>query len=928
MEELLGQSLGRYRLESLLGKGGMGAVYKALDTTLQREVAIKVMNPSLAHQPNFQERFLQEARTAARLNHPNIVQVHDFAKEGEILYIVMEFIPGKTLEKMFAELRAGSRWLLLDEAVQIIRQMALALDYAHRQGVYHRDIKPGNVIIEPVPGEGLPYRPIITDLGLAKLTEGGIVTQVGVSLGTPAYMAPEQALGKGSDARSDIYALGILLFEMVTGRLPFPAKTLTEAILFHVKQPPPSPRSICADIPEALELTILKAIEKDPANRYQDGNSLAKALDEAMPSVTKVGSLPVAEAGAVSLMTQYQGGEFDLRGPSILKDFGSAPAANMDRIQVLSQGKTTYSVVMAPGKTIVGRGKENAIVLDDRKASRQHAMIEFDGKDYRVTDLDSTNGTFMANVKLLPGIPELWTPDKVLQVGDAFLHLQRAQRAVPVAQPAIDATSMSVARPVRRGAEPVSAPAAGEEPGSIGINLGKPSITVEPGQNVQVPLTLLNQGALVDHFQTSVDGIPATWITSLPPLVQLLPGDRKDVTIAIQPPRSSQSHAGTYPVTVRIASQDGRSRAEAKGTLTVTPFTQFKSEMFPVKIKAGRHARIRVHNQGNSPDTYLLSWQDQAVELNFKPPQTQIQVPQGQTAVTEFSAKPRQRPFLGRGVSHPFTAQVHPSGGNPQTHTGEILSSPIIPMWLPPLIVVLCMILTGGSGLYLTNYNRIIQAGRQTLEASRVSQTAAAATALALADDDGDGLSNAAEITAGTDAHKADTDADGLKDGEEINQYGTDPKNLDTDQDTLSDGAETKSNCTSPNNPDTDGDSIPDNVDSDGCMLPTATATPTVTPTPTPVPYIACPGIYQSRLHVGDMAFVSEDPPLANRVREDHDVDAQILGFIQPGEKVEILEGPECGDWIWWKIRSLETGMVGWTSEGDNKGYWLVPLPR
>ena len=222
MEKLVGQTLNRYRIISLLGEGGMGAVFKGHDATLQRDVAIKVLHSHFARRPDFQDRFLQEARTAARLDHPNIVQVHDFGQDRTFLYIVMKFIPGDNLEKMLRDMRSQQKWILLSEACELIRQISHALDYAHRQGILHRDIKPGNIMIEPEPSAGLPYRPIVTDLGLAKLAEGGVATQDGTSMGTPAYMSPEQALGQATDARSDVYSLGILFFELVTGQLPIP----------------------------------------------------------------------------------------------------------------------------------------------------------------------------------------------------------------------------------------------------------------------------------------------------------------------------------------------------------------------------------------------------------------------------------------------------------------------------------------------------------------------------------------------------------------------------------------------------------------------------------------------------------------------------------------------------------------------------------
>ena len=177
MDELVGQSMDRYEILELLGEGGMGAVYKARDVTLQRDVAIKVLHRHISRQADFEARFLQEARSAARLDHPGIVQVYDFNQALGKLYIVMKLIAGANLRQMLEELKKAGKWVPLDEGVQLVRQVSLTLNYAHQRGVLHRDIKPQNIMIEPEPSDGLPYRPVITDLGLAKLAEGGFETR-------------------------------------------------------------------------------------------------------------------------------------------------------------------------------------------------------------------------------------------------------------------------------------------------------------------------------------------------------------------------------------------------------------------------------------------------------------------------------------------------------------------------------------------------------------------------------------------------------------------------------------------------------------------------------------------------------------------------------------------------------------------------------
>jgi hypothetical protein len=333
-----------------------------------------------------------------------------------------------------------------------------------------------------------------------------------------------------------------------------------------------------------------------------------------------------------------------------------------------------------------------------------------------------------------------------------------------------------------------------------------------------------------------------------------------------------------------------------------------------------------LENLGNAQETFNLQWQDRAVEVDFKPPQATVRVPEGKEASAEFRATPRSRPFFGAASIHTFTAEVaSATGGETQTQTGEVVSPPLIPWWLILLLLLLCLCVVAAGGLYYAN----ILNTRATESAFNATATSIAATATAMADSDGDGLTDSEEINIyGTDPFNADTDGDGLTDGEEVKVYGTDPKKQDTDGDTLLDGQEVKELGTSPINQDTDGDGIPDNIDSDPGQLPTPTNTPTITPLPTRQAAQLCPDAFPSRFVMGDQGAVSMEPPIRNNVRQDPGLDAELVGKLNPGEPFLVIGGPECADsMVWWKVRSLQTNLIGWTSEGQAGEYWLVPTP-
>jgi serine/threonine-protein kinase len=273
---LIGATIGNYEIQALIGSGGMATVYRGFDHNLGRAVAIKILSDAARAHPGFVDRFRQEARIIANLRHPNIVQVYDFGVHNGMPYMVQELLPGPTLEQRIADAARNGRPLPPDEIVAITRQLAAALDAAHAAGVIHRDVKPANAMWNALGSL------VLTDFGIARNTlASGNQTQVGMVVGTPGYLSPEQAQGLPVTPASDIYSLGVVVFEMLAGRLPFNGDTPMSIAIQHIQTPPPPLRTLHPDVPPAVEAVVLRALAKEPAARFERAEQFAAALERA-----------------------------------------------------------------------------------------------------------------------------------------------------------------------------------------------------------------------------------------------------------------------------------------------------------------------------------------------------------------------------------------------------------------------------------------------------------------------------------------------------------------------------------------------------------------------------------------------------------------------------------------------------------------------
>ncbi len=342
----------RYQLLHTLGTGGMAVVYRAYDRMLERPVAIKILRQDFSEDETFRERFRQEARAAANLSHPNIVTVHDFGFDAGRLFIVMEYVPGTDLKTMIKNHGRFS----VDEAIQLMVQACEGIGYAHRAGLVHCDVKPHNMLVTP---DG---RLKVTDFGIARaLASIQPDEQADVVWGSPQYFAPEQAAGQAPSPASDVYSLGVILYEMLTGQLPFNSKDPEELARMHRESAPTPPRRYNSQIPPALEQIILKVLQKEPAQRYRSADQLGRVLRNftgqpeiytqtmASPAVT---TRPVMPQSTQQPMTQAAQPQYPQQAPSPLSQTAPLPASR------------SQAVSIAPQRDLRVQAEDNALNID------------------------------------------------------------------------------------------------------------------------------------------------------------------------------------------------------------------------------------------------------------------------------------------------------------------------------------------------------------------------------------------------------------------------------------------------------------------------------------------------------------------------------------------------------------------------------------
>jgi serine/threonine protein kinase len=431
---LIGRSLGQYRIVDRIGAGGMAMVFKAYQSILDRYVAVKVLPAYHARDPVFVKRFVQEARSVARLAHPHIIQIHDFGDQDGITYIVMEYVESGTLKDRL------KRALSPTEAVPYVIHAAEGLDCAHQNGIVHRDVKPANMLLRR---DG---HLLLSDFGIAKILEGTTnLTRVGTGIGTPQYMSPEQGIGQAVDRRSDIYSLGIVLFHCLTGQVPFTADNPLTITVKHLNEPLPVDRLVAANVPAPIIQVVQKMTAKAAPDRYQSAEVVIDALLNALTMSglpLLYGARPVSALDSVQpqpqpvqpqpllypeLQPKPSGQSVPVGTVNCFRCGSSNPSSRLycttcgDDLSNRRATKDVYLVNGCPvlaslsmqsgpmaGRTYrfhqdistVGRTTGNDLVVSGRTVSRRHARLWFDNGNWYVEDVGSANGTFVNNVRI------------------------------------------------------------------------------------------------------------------------------------------------------------------------------------------------------------------------------------------------------------------------------------------------------------------------------------------------------------------------------------------------------------------------------------------------------------------------------------------------------------------------------------------------
>lgn len=809
----------------------MGTVYRARDVRLGRLVALKVMHAHFARQDEFRERLQQEARAAAGLDHPSIVNIYEFGEAGDgMLYIAMEYIGDGSLREHLRRFQERGTRFPIPQVMQIGIQIADALDYAHRRDIIHRDVKPGNILLKrterPDEPRFAPYRSILTDFGLVQLLSGQRLTNMGVMMGTPVYMSPEQVEGADLDGRSDLYSLGAVLYELVTGRVPFEFDSLSEAVMTHLRgDSPPSARSLRPQTPPLVDALLMRALAKDREGRFATGSEMADAFRSALLSLedapTQVMAAPV-EASRNVVKPGY----------SLVIMSGSATP--------------TRTALQQPVYTL-GRGPDNDIVLPVEGVSREHARLEGSERGWVLRDVSGRGGTRLGDRALRRNDRVLLEPNQRFRIGPYTMFLE--------GPPLSKGERPSGAQRTGAAAGVAASASAADDGAPLRIFLAQERISAEPGRPVELNVEVLNQGPIDDRVRLRVIGLPESWVV-LPRQFETVPaGERVNLNMQIQLPRRS-APSGRQRFRIELVSQRyPDARIGAGADVFAEAFERFDVSMTPTEVQLPDEVLVTVRNLGNAPAVYTVSGRSDGDQIRFENTGRQIRVAPGATSTVPLRLEFDGTRLFSGASGLPFEAIVTSSTDAVQTQPGVADVSSLIPAWLSILAAILtlsgCLLVS--ALLFFPPEGRTEQPTPTPTQVIVVPATVTPGAPTStptlpspLFDSDGDRVSDGQEALIGSNPNNIDSDSDGLSDGDEAFLYGTNLLRSDTDSDGLADSVEVQSDCLNPLLWSTARDNVSDGekqaLGLNPCLplvtpSPTATGIPTRTPPPTrPLP--------------------------------------------------------------------------------------------
>jgi serine/threonine protein kinase/pSer/pThr/pTyr-binding forkhead associated (FHA) protein len=877
-DPLVGRTISHYDIKRIMGRGPVSAVYDAIETRSKKQVALRMLYPSMAMNEVIRDRFREEARICQTLDHPNIARVIGFEQIENYYFMVMEFITGGSLRGYMRRLRTAGKTIEYAEIMDFTRQLADALHYAHGQGMIHRDIKPDNIVLRETPsssGSGeMIYQPVLTDFGLAQSAE------IGEQFGTDqahvdfSYMSPEETEGRRIDVRSDVYELGTVMYELVTGQPPYTPRSMGEAVRMHTRDPLAKPSLLRPGMSLDLERIIVRCLEKEPNNRYQNAAELSRALQNILSNMQQ------ASAGAVALdamktvaMSEQLPSQMPMYTPQPVTD----DQVGYDRIVIYSEKFPTKALRLDQRVISLGRGDDQMLRLDSPRVSRRHARIERGlGNAYRIVDLNSTNGTWLGSARLMPGVAEVWSTDKTVRIGDYWLRLENnVQKSIQpalqpppgmamVPSPASPAAAnlpavaprTSTPQPIvygqfmpttaaalltnldepdtistdlqaRQAAKDKSQPPKQDpaEHDKIGLSVPIKVVTVAPGSSATISLEVHNQGTQVDHFKVEVNGLPQEWYTVLSAPLYLLPNNRETTSITFHPPLASSSTAGSHAFEIHVT-------ASAQ-TQKYTKLTEVGKQRIEYTDREGKSVKLKaVAEQGAliiQPFQSFTSLLDPTrVRGKMRPEVTVTNTGNTHSSYT-IEARDREQMLLlemsgkqyrlAPGQSDYASIRIRPRGrpilGVERSYPFEVLVTPIESK-APPQTLMGDYTVKPRFPIWILSFLILAIVLCALLSLFLFSQYNAflaqtqTVTAQAVTATFQTALAQTPIVA--TEIALSDPDGDGLSNIRE-GQLGTDPNNADTDADGLNDGEEVRIWGTDPLKRDTDGDSLTDGTE-------------------------------------------------------------------------------------------------------------------